>query len=112
MPIANSDASKGAPGGTTLHGPGGQEVTAQARCEALDAVAELGQCRVEAGGIACRDGVGDGPVHCCLAAKFLVGQVGHGDDEIAVVPDVADMAGPGTSRPAARPAFPSRRQQP
>ena len=66
----------------------------QARCEALDAVTELGERRVEAGGIAGRDRVGDGPVHGSLAAQFLAGQVAHGDDEFAVLPDVAEVPGP------------------
>ena len=61
---------------------------------ARDAVADLSECGVEAGGIAGRDRVRDGPVHCGLAAEFLVGQVAHGDDEVAVALDVADVPGP------------------
>ncbi len=33
-------------------------------------------------------------MHYLGAAEFLVGQVADGDDEVAVLPDVADVAGP------------------
>jgi hypothetical protein len=57
-------------------------------------VAEFGKCGVEAGGIAGRDRVGDGPVHRRLAPQFLMCQVANGDNEIAILLDVGDVAGP------------------
>ena len=41
-----------------------------------------------------RHRVRDGPVHCCGLGEFFVGQVADCDHEVAVVPDVADVAGP------------------
>jgi phosphate transport system substrate-binding protein len=47
----------------------------QARGEPGDATVKFGERGVEAAGVACRDGVGDGPVHGGQAAEFLVRQV-------------------------------------
>ncbi len=81
--------SKG-PAGTT----GGSGGRGQPRCEPLDAVAEVGYRRVETGGIADRDRVGDGPVHGCLAAEFFAGHVADRDHKIVHLPDIGDVAGP------------------
>ena len=40
------------------------------------------------------DRVGDGPVHRRGLAEFLMSQVAHGDYQVAVLPDLADVAGP------------------
>src|SRR5262249_42549657 len=66
----------------------------QARRETAGPVAEIGDNRVEAGRIAGRDRVGDGPVHRDLAPESLPGQVADRDHEIVIVPDLADVAGP------------------
>ena len=63
-------------------------------CEALDAVAEVGYCSVEASGIPGWDRVGDGPVHGGLSAQFLAGQVADRNHQVVVLLDLADVAGP------------------
>ena len=74
--------------------PGASGGRGQARRETPDPVAEVGYRRVEAGGIAGRDRIGDGPVHGGLAAEFLAGQVAYRDYEVALPLDVADVPGP------------------
>ena len=66
-----------------------------------DPVAEVGYRRVEAGGIAGRDRVGDGPVHGCLTAEFFAGHVADRYHKIVLVLHLADVAGP---RPGQRQA--------
>jgi hypothetical protein len=64
------------------------------RGEALDAVAEIDDGRVEAGGVADRDRVADGPVHGGLAAEFLTGQVADRYHQVVLVLDLGDVPGP------------------
>ena len=63
----------------------------QARREPPDPVREVGQGRVEALRVTGRDGVRHRPVHRRQLAEFLVRQVAHGDDQVAVLADVAEM---------------------
>ena len=80
--------------GRTAGRPPGQETAAKARRQARNTIGQLSQRRVEAARVAGRHRIGDGPVHRCGLAEFLVGQVADGDKEVAVVPDVADVPGP------------------
>ena len=66
----------------------------QARCQAPDAIGQLGQCRVEAARVARRYRVRDGPVHRQGLGELLVGQVAYRDHEVALAPDLADVPGP------------------
>ena len=61
--------------------------------DARHPVAEVDDGRVEAGGIAGRDRVGDGPVHGGPATELLAGQVADRDHQVVVLLDFADMGG-------------------
>ena len=75
----------------------------QAGGEEADAAVQVGHGRVEAVRVAGRDRVRDRPVQRRLAAEFLVRQVADRHDQVALVPDVADVPGPqpGQRQPAA-----------
>ena len=66
----------------------------QARRETPDPVAEIGYRHVEAGGIAGRDRVRDGPVHRGLAAQFLACHIADRHHQVILVLDLAGVAGP------------------
>ncbi len=79
---------------TRRRAPGGQEVAARRGARRSTRRLSSARAASKLAGIAGRDRVGDGPVHRRGPAEFLVGHVADGDDQVAVVPDLADVAGP------------------